>query len=61
MRKYLEANYHCKIWQDRRGYHIEFDGVEVKVCKYMSEVEDYLKETRGGINEYYVKRSKKDY
>lgn len=48
MRKYLEANYHCKIWQDGRGYHIEFDGVEAKVCKYMTEVEKYLKETRGG-------------
>ena len=46
MRKYLEANYHCKIWQDGRGYHIEFDGVEVKICKYMSEVEDYLKERK---------------
>ncbi len=56
MRKYLEANYHCKIWQDGRGYHIEFDGVEVKICKYMSEVEDYLKERKAKS----VKRTKLD-
>ncbi|WP_196029347.1 hypothetical protein [Longicatena caecimuris] len=48
MRKYLEKKYNCTIWQDGRGYHIEVDGAEVKICKYMTEVEDFLKETRGG-------------
>ena len=46
MRKHLEAMYNCKIWQDRKGYHVDIEGTEVAVFKYMKEVENYLNDRK---------------